>query len=148
MDQNRLTLQMTLFLWVGGRLSSTHRVRDDVKPCEHLFSDSVEYSTSSRMCSFFFITRQSPSSLHSVFCGLSVMFLGMARFRHVVRFWSGYYNRLIFSETPGLRFLCVCVCVCVFLRTKERTSPCRFASPFSGNIDRVGSSVGLESTKL
>jgi hypothetical protein len=100
----------THFLGGLSRLSSAHRVRDDVMPCEHLFSDndSVEYSTSSHMCSFFFITRQSPS-WHSVVCGFSVMFLSMVRFRHVIRFWSGYYNHLIFSEIPGLWFLGVSV---------------------------------------
>jgi hypothetical protein len=50
------------FLWVGGRLSSAHRVRDYVMPCEHLFSDNdwVEYSTSSRMCSIFFYYETKP----------------------------------------------------------------------------------------
>jgi hypothetical protein len=145
MGQSRFTLQNALFLWVGCRLSSANRVRDDVIPCEHLFSDndSVEYSTSSRMCYFFFITM---SSWHSVVCDFSVMFLSMARFCHVMWFWSGYYNRLIFSEIPGLRFLCVWVGV--FLRTKELTSSCCFALPLSGNIDRAGSSVGHKRTKI
>jgi hypothetical protein len=131
------------FLGVGGRLSSAYLVRDDFMPCEHLYSDngSVEYSTSSRICCFFFITRQSPSSSHSVVCAFSVMFLSMVRFRHVIRFWSGHYNPLIFSEIPALRSVCVCVCC---LRTKERTNSCLLAFPLSGNNDRVCSSIGLK----
>ena len=104
------------FLWVG--VDCLLHTGQEMMSC-HVNTCSAtltRWSTAHRAACVisFFITEQSPSSCHSVVCGFSVMVLSMARFRHVIRLWSGYYSSLIFSDIPGLRFLCMCVCVCVF----------------------------------
>jgi len=129
------------FLWVGGKLSSTHRVRDDVITCEHLFSDtdSVQYNTSSRVCFFFFyygtkpfIMTQRGLRLH---CNAPKH--GQIPSLNTFVVWVLQPSYLLINNRPSI-YVCV-----RFLRTKERNTPCRFVFPLSGNIDGVGSSVGL-----